>query len=60
MGNDCFRRHQRLSYCNFRIPNPQDNMLALTSMFAVSSGSLGIHLQDIPNQSFRFKVNIEF
>jgi PhoPQ-activated pathogenicity-related protein len=36
------------------IPKPQDNMLALTSMFAVSSGSLGIHLQDVPNQPFRF------
>lgn len=37
-----------------QIPQPQDNLLSLTSMFAVSSGSLGIHLQDIPNQSFRF------
>ncbi|CAF0973466.1 unnamed protein product [Adineta ricciae] len=39
------------------IPKPQDNMLALTSMFAISSGSLGVHLQDIPNQSFRFKAD---
>jgi hypothetical protein len=25
-------------------------------MFAVGAGSLGIHLQDIPNQPFRFLV----
>ncbi|CAF1001048.1 unnamed protein product [Adineta steineri] len=36
------------------IPKPQDNLLALTSMFAVSTGSIGIHLQDVPNQAFRF------
>jgi hypothetical protein len=42
---------------NFRIPKPQDNLLALTSMFAVGSGSLGIHLQDVPNQPFRFLVS---
>jgi hypothetical protein len=40
----------------FRIPKPQDNLLALTSMFAVGSGSLGVHLQDVPNQPFRFLV----
>ena len=44
----------------FRIPQPQDNLLSLTSMFAVSSGSLGIHLQDIPNQPFRFWVRSLF
>jgi hypothetical protein len=44
----------------FRIPKPQDNLLALTSMFAVGAGSLGIHLQDIPNQPFRFYVSLIF
>jgi hypothetical protein len=33
---------------------------ALTSMFAVGAGSLGIHLQDIPNQPFRFYVSLIF
>ena len=38
------------------MPKPEDNLLALTSMFAVGAGSIGIHLQDVPNQPFRFLV----
>ena len=53
LGQNKYFLHIRSS---FRIPQPQDNLVSLTSMFAVSSGSLGIHLQDIPNQSFRFRV----
>lgn len=36
------------------IPQPQDNLLSITSMFAVGAGSLGVYLMDIPNQPFRF------
>ncbi|CAF1002204.1 unnamed protein product [Rotaria sordida] len=36
------------------IPRPEENLLSLTSMFAISAGSLGVYLADIPNESFRF------
>ncbi|CAF3414533.1 unnamed protein product [Rotaria sp. Silwood1] len=36
------------------MPQPQDNFVSLTSMFAVSSGSIGVDLQDIPNEPIRF------
>jgi len=36
------------------VPKPEDNFVSLTSMFAVSSGSIGIDLQDIPNEPLRF------
>jgi len=39
------------------IPQPQDAFVALTAMVAVGSGSIGIDLQDIPNQPVRFMVN---
>ncbi len=37
---------------------PQDNFVTLTSMFAVSSGSIGVDLQDIPNEPIRFLVRL--
>ena len=40
----------------YSLPKPQDNFVALTSMFAVSSGSIGVDLQDIPNEPLRFIV----
>lgn len=39
------------------MPKPQDNFVSLTSMFAVSSGSIGVDLQDIPNEPIRFVVS---
>ncbi|CAF3515250.1 unnamed protein product [Adineta steineri] len=39
---------------NNGLPKPQDNFVSLTSMFAVSSGSIGVDLQDIPNEPIRF------
>ena len=30
----------------------------MTSMFAVGTGSIGVHLQDVPNQPFRFLVSL--
>lgn len=41
-----------------RIPKPEDNFVALTSMFAASSGSIGVDLQDIANQPIRFWVSV--
>ena len=46
----------RSSSYSFRMPKPEDNFVALTSMFAVSSGSIGVDLQDIPNEPIRFVV----
>jgi hypothetical protein len=43
---------------NNRIPKPQDNFVTLTSMFAVSSGSIGVDLQQIPNEPIRFIVRL--
>ncbi len=45
-------------FFNNRIPKPQDNFVTLTSMFAVSSGSIGVDLQQIPNEPFRFIVRL--
>ncbi|CAF4525160.1 unnamed protein product [Rotaria sp. Silwood2] len=39
------------------LPKPQDNFVSLTSMFAVSSGSIGVDLQDIPNEPIRFMAD---
>lgn len=39
---------------NQGLPKPEDNFVRLTSMFAVSTGSIGIDLQDIPNEPIRF------
>jgi hypothetical protein len=39
------------------IPQPQDAFVALTAMVAVGIGSIGVDLQDIPNQPIRFMVN---
>jgi PhoPQ-activated pathogenicity-related protein len=36
------------------LPKPEDNFVTLTSMFAVSTGSIGVDLQDIANQPIRF------
>lgn len=41
-----------------RLPKPEDNFVRLTSMFAVSTGSIGIDLQDIPNEPIRFVVRL--
>jgi hypothetical protein len=38
------------------MPQPQDNLLALTSILAVGSGSIAAYLADIPNQPLRFWV----
>ena len=45
---------------DYRLPTPQDNFVSLTSMFAVSSGSIGVDLQDIPNEPIRFVVRLLF
>jgi hypothetical protein len=39
------------------MPKPEDNFVTLTSMFAVSSGSIGIDLQGIPNEPIRFMAS---
>jgi len=39
-----------------RIPQPTDNFVELTSIFAVSTGSIGADLQQIPNQPTVFVV----
>ena len=41
-----------------RIPKPEDNFVALTSMFAASSGSIGVDLQDVANQPIRFWASL--
>ena len=48
------------SVCIFsnRIPKPEDNFVALTSMLAASSGSIGVDLQDIANQPIRFWASL--
>jgi hypothetical protein len=45
---------------DYRLPKPEDNFVTLTSMFAVSSGSIGVDLQDIPNEPIRFVVRLKF
>ncbi len=45
-----------LIFLDYSLPKPQDNFVTLTSMFAVSSGSIGVDLQDIPNEPIRFVV----
>jgi len=42
------------------IPQPQDSLVILTSMIAIGTGSICIHVQDIPNQPITFMVNIFF
>jgi hypothetical protein len=42
------------------MPKPQDNFVELISMFSVSAGSIGVDLQDIPNEPIRFTVEIGF
>lgn len=54
MGKPIDRQHQ--NYVCYRLPKPQDNFVSLTSMFAVSTGSIGVDLQDIPNDPIRFIV----
>lgn len=41
---------------NLRIPKPNDNFVELTSLFAVSTGSIAADLQQIPNQPTVFVV----
>ena len=43
---------------NIRMPKPEDNFVRLTAMVAVSIGSIGIDLQDIPNQPIIFTVRL--
>lgn len=40
-----------------RIPKPEDNFVALTSMLGASTGSISVDLQTIPNEPIRFMVN---
>jgi hypothetical protein len=40
------------------MPKPEDNFVSLTSMFAASSGSIGVDLQDIANQPIRFMASL--
>jgi len=40
----------------YRIPQPTDNFVELTSIFAVSTGTIGADLQQIPNQPTVFVV----
>ncbi|CAF3581131.1 unnamed protein product [Rotaria sp. Silwood1] len=40
-----------------RIPQPQDDFVALTSMVAVGTGSIAVDLQDIPNAPIRFPAD---
>ncbi|CAF1483238.1 unnamed protein product [Adineta steineri] len=42
---------------NDGIPEPQNDFVALTSMFGVGSGSISIDLQDIPNGPIRFMAD---
>jgi hypothetical protein len=42
----------------YRIPQPLDAFVALTSMIAVSTGSIVADLQDIPNGPIRFMVRL--
>ncbi|CAF0982013.1 unnamed protein product [Adineta steineri] len=39
---------------NDRIPQPQDDFVALTAMVAVGIGSIAVDLQDVPNGPIRF------
>jgi PhoPQ-activated pathogenicity-related protein len=39
-------------------PTPTDNIVQLTSVFAVSTGAIGASLKQIPNQPIVFKVNL--
>ena len=43
----------------FRIPQPQDDFVALTAMVAVGIGSIAVDLQDIPNGPIRFMVQLD-
>lgn len=45
-----------MSIYRFRIPKPTDNEVSFISMFAVSTGTISTHLQQIPNQPLVFKV----
>jgi len=42
-----------------RLPNPTDDYLLVTSLFAVSTGAIGAALGQIPNQPTVFLVNKE-
>ncbi|CAF1507531.1 unnamed protein product [Adineta steineri] len=42
---------------NDGIPQPQNDFVALTSMFGVGSGSISVDLQDIPNGPIRFMAD---
>ncbi len=53
------KNHHFNSVCVFnRLPKPEDNFVTLTSMFAVSTGSIGVDLQDIANQPIRFWASL--
>jgi len=39
-----------------RLPFPSDGSIALTSLFAVGTGSIAANLEQVPNQPMVFKV----
>ena len=41
---------------NTSLPKPDDYFVILTSMLAVGSGTIGIDLQQVPNDPIRFIV----
>jgi hypothetical protein len=45
-------------YKTASLPKPSDNFVELTSAFAVSTGTIGADLQQIPNEPIVFKVKI--
>ncbi len=39
------------------MPKPEDNFVVLSSMLGVSTGSISVDLQTIPNEPIRFMVS---
>ncbi len=42
-----------------RLPKPQDKLITLTSLLAISSGSIGVDFQNIPNEPIRYVVKTD-
>lgn len=40
------------------LPKPEDSSVSLISMLAVSTGSITVNLQDVPNVPIRFTVSM--
>ena len=58
IGNYLLHINKYIYFKSKSIPQPQDTLVILTSMIAISSGSICIDLQDIPSQPITFMVNI--